>query len=257
VHTLARIGFVTKGAVYCLIAALALDAARFGRHPEGSAGAVRHIRDLPFGSALLLITAVGLFGYGLWRVVQAFFDPDHEGSGASAIITRVGHFGAGLMYGGLSVAAFQLALGEPAARGDGMRTWIGRLMMEPFGHVLVIALGIGISISGGAQIVSAVSGRFTRYLDHLRMSARQRTWVENMGRVGISARGIVFITIGVLLVRAGLDSNPSEATGMPGALSWLRASSHGGWLLSAIAGGLACYGLYMIACARFRHLGRV
>ena len=74
VATLARLGHI--GVVYLMIGTLATQAAL------GTGGAIADTRDVlvtiarqPFGRVLLGLTALGLSGYVLWRLVQACLIP--------------------------------------------------------------------------------------------------------------------------------------------------------------------------------------
>ncbi|RYE99761.1 MAG: DUF1206 domain-containing protein, partial [Oxalobacteraceae bacterium] len=67
--TLTRIGFATRGILYLVIAFLII---RVGR-AEDPAGALEYVGD-GAGHVLLSIMAVGLCGYGLWRLADAAFD---------------------------------------------------------------------------------------------------------------------------------------------------------------------------------------
>ena len=65
---LARMGFLVKGALYMIIGTLALQAAiGFGGKLTGTNGALITVLLQPFGRVMLLIAAVGLFGYAMWR----------------------------------------------------------------------------------------------------------------------------------------------------------------------------------------------
>jgi hypothetical protein len=255
-HKLARLGYATKGAVYFFMGTLALDAALTGRRPEGDTGVVRHIHDLPLGSVLLPLTAFGLSVYALWRAVQAVFDTDGEGKRAAAVLKRIGHMIAAILYGSLSVLACQLWLGHRTSRGDAVKTWLGELLAQPAGEWFAFAIGIGFVIFAATQLFSAFTGRFARYLDHFRMNSRQRHRAIALGRLGLGARAVVLATMGLLITKATWDSRPSQASGMEGALAHLQREPYGPLLLAGIAIGLICYGLFMIECARFRRLGR-
>ncbi len=61
------------------------------------------------------------------------------------------------------------------------------------------------------------------------------------GRAGI---------VGILFCGAGLHSQPSEATGLDGALRTLRGEPFGTVLLIVMALGFAAYGLYSFARAK-------
>ncbi len=254
VHKLARVGYATKGVVYSLVGILALQAATSGGKPTGKEGATREIGSLPFGDVLLVLTGIGLAGYALWRVIGAVLDPDHDGSDAKGVFTRVGHFVSGLLHGSLAVAAFQLGTGQ--GNGGASKDWISKLMAEPFGAVLVIIAGICVLAFAATQLVQAVTGKI-RELKHLRIDMRQRDWAVRLGRLGLAARGVVLGIIGVFLVKAGIETNPGQAKGMGEALQSLQAEPSGGLLLGLVAVGLACYGAFMLYCARFRHMPRV
>jgi len=72
-----------------------------------------------------------------------------------------------------------------------------------------------------------------------------------MGRWGIGARGLVFNIIGILLIIAGLQSDPSQAEGLGGALRELQAQTFGWIFLGLTAAGLAAFGIYKLAQAAY------
>ncbi|HMJ13523.1 MAG TPA: DUF1206 domain-containing protein [Polyangiaceae bacterium] len=250
VHKLARAGFAAKGVVYFLVGTLALQAAFSGGKPQGKEGATREIGNLPFGDALLVVTGIGLLGYALWRVIGAAFDPDHEG-----VLHRIAHVVSSVVHGSLGVAALQLGLGQGSGPGESSN-WISKVMAEPLGAVAVAIAGIGVLGFAAEQLIQAVTGRI-RELKFLRMSYRQREWAVRLGRLGLGARGVVFGIIATFLIKAGIETNPGKAKGMGEALQQLQAEPSGGLLLGLVAIGLACYGGFMLFCARFRHLPRV
>ena len=69
---LARGGFVARGAVYGIIGILALKLAfGIGGKATDQKGALETLAQQPFGKVLLILVAVGLAGYALWRFVRA------------------------------------------------------------------------------------------------------------------------------------------------------------------------------------------
>ena len=70
-----------------------------------------------------------------------------------------------------------------------------------------------------------------------------------LGRAGYAARGVVFLTVGWLLVRAALDHNAAEAGGLEQALDTLR-----GPMQFPVAAGLLLFGLYSLVEARYRSI---
>jgi len=70
------------------------------------------------------------------------------------------------------------------------------------------------------------------------------------GVVGYIAKGIALAVVGVLFVIAAVENSSSKATGLDGALRSLRQQPFGPWLLTAVALGIAAFGLYCFARAR-------
>ena len=69
---LARAGLVARGAIYVLIGVLAVKVALgAGGETTDQQGALKTIASSSFGKVLLVLVALGLSGYGLWRLVRA------------------------------------------------------------------------------------------------------------------------------------------------------------------------------------------
>jgi hypothetical protein len=77
-----------------------------------------------------------------------------------------------------------------------------------------------------------------------------------VGTVGMVARMLVTVLVGVFLIAAATQHDPGQAVGIDGALKRLSDRSFGPPLLVAVALGLAAYGLYSLAEARYRRVGR-
>jgi hypothetical protein len=70
-------------------------------------GALQTIYDQSFGQFLLAVVAIGLLGFALWCVVQAWFDTEGKGRDAKGIICRLGYAVTGVSYFILAFEAFQ------------------------------------------------------------------------------------------------------------------------------------------------------
>jgi hypothetical protein len=73
VRTFGRIGIASRGVIYVVLAYLAFDIARHGSAPAQapSTGALEEVGHRTGGSALLILLAVGLGSYAMWRLVNA------------------------------------------------------------------------------------------------------------------------------------------------------------------------------------------
>lgn len=69
------------------------------------------------------------------------------------------------------------------------------------------------------------------------MNTAQRRLFEAITRWGLSARGVVFMTIGLFLCSAAWQTDPSQAQGLGGALSVLARQPFGPWLLGIVGTG--------------------
>jgi hypothetical protein len=253
VERFARAGYAAKGVVYLLIGVLAVQAAAgVGGRTTGASGVLHVLLHQPFGRWLLGLVAVGLAGYTAWRLYCAAVDPKHPGRRDwKRAAVRVGYAMSALIHGGLAWQAARLALGQGGGRGGDGRAdeRTAQLMAVPFGQWLVGAVGLGVVAYGMAQIVKVVRGRGvepTRAAD-----AQVQRALERAAQLGLIARGIVFGIMGLFLVRAALRHDPSEAGGLGEALQELARQPYAPVVLGAVAVGLAAYGAYQLALARW------
>ncbi|MGZ8493351.1 MAG: DUF1206 domain-containing protein [Gemmatirosa sp.] len=252
----ARLGYAARGVVYVTLALIALQAALGRRQVEGQGGALREIATQPAGRFLLVLIALGLFGYAAWRLIEAARGAEGEGSDAKGIGLRFAHAGSGLLYGSLGLQAMRLFQGTATGRGDEARAddWTARLMAMPWGRALVAIAGLGVLVYAVQQLRRAARGDVTRHLDLRALDASGRENIVRLGRFGIGARGVVFIITGGFLLLAARNADPSEATGLSGSLAMLETAPWGRWLMGLVALGLLAFGLFQIVHARYRQL---
>jgi hypothetical protein len=65
---------------------------------------------------------------------------------------------------------------------------------------------------------------------------------------------IVFGLVGVFLIKAAIEYNPSAAVGLDGALQKLANQPYGSVLLGIVAAGLIAFALYSLSDARYRRI---
>lgn len=252
IEPLGRFGYAAKGVVYAIVGVLAMQAAiGAGGATTDTRGALQRIVDAPFGRVLLGLVAVGLLGYAIWRLVQAFLDTENKGSDGKGYAMRAFYAIVGILYLGLALSAVQLVLGSGGGGGN-EQGWTARLLAQPFGRVLVGLIGLGVIGAGLYQLGKAYTARFREELRLGEMSPTEQTWAMRAGRLGYAARGIVFALIGAFFGIAALQSDASEARGFAGALQTL--ADFGPWLLGAIALGLIAYAAFCFVEARYRRM---
>jgi hypothetical protein len=261
VEPLARMGYAARGVVYALVGILAIQTAfgSRGNQQTDTRSALQWVAEQ--STALLWLLALGLFGYALWRVVQGVLDPENKGSDPKGLAVRAGMVASGLIYGGLAMAAVRMATGANNAgnnAGDagsgGTQGWTADLMTKPFGRWLVAIAGIAVIVSGFVQLRDGWTEKFRKHLKEQEMDANEKRLAVRTGKLGLIARGIVFLLSGWFLIRAALQFNPAEARGLGGALETLASQPAVAWLLGLVALGLIAFGAYSILLARYRRI---
>jgi Domain of Unknown Function (DUF1206) len=247
-----RLGLFAKGVSFVLVAILAIQVAvGAGGKPADRQGALDAIADEPFGWLPLILLAVGFAGYALWRFAQTFADRDREGDDPVGLAKRAGDFAKGLLYAGFAVLAAMLVAGSDSggSEEDTTTSWILDL---PLGRWIVGAVGLGVIGAGIWNAYRAVTRKFLEDLELRKMSKQEERWFAVLGVFGHLARAVVFVLVGIFLVRAAYQYDPDEAIGLDGALAKLAGESAGPLFLGVVAFGLLAYGLFCFVQARYR-----
>jgi hypothetical protein len=257
---LARAGFLVKGVLYVVIGALALQvAARAGGRVTGMRGAFMTVLGQPFGRTLLLVGAIGLFGYAAWRVLQGLFDPDRLGHDWRGLAMRASFVARGVVHAILGRQAFRLYRGLSGSSGTSEREVATEAFRWPLGDWLVVLAGLGLIGFAVQQVYAAITCRLERNLDVERMRREAGEWAVGLSRFGVAARAVVFALLGWALVVAGWFRDPSEVGTTASSLRTLAAqpAGLGRWLLGVTAAGFVAYGFYEIIHARYLYIRRV
>ncbi|WP_187260534.1 DUF1206 domain-containing protein [Pontibacter beigongshangensis] len=253
----ARVGLAAKGIVYCLVGLLAFMAAfelgGEGNQEAGKQDVFRFILEQPFGQALLALVAVGMACYAIWRLIQAIKDTDSKGTDTKGIGTRIGYAFSGLVYASFAFYAAKLVLGSgSSSQGEDSRQMLAReLLAQPLGQWLAGAVALGIIGMGIYQFYRAFSGKYKKKIKESEIKQEVKGTLIKAGRVGYFARGVVWLIIGYMFLRAALEANAKEAGGSQSAFQFLENSIYGSYLLGAVAVGLICYGIFMFVRARY------
>jgi Domain of Unknown Function (DUF1206) len=250
---LARAGFVARGLIYGIIGILAIKlAVGAGGTTTNQQGAMKTIAHQPFGKVLLILVAIGLAGYSLWRLLRALLGHGPEDSDSG--FDRVAAFGSGIVYAGLCAMAVEILLGSGSSGSGsahkttaGVLGWSGGVWLVGIAGVVLIGIGL-------YQGYRGLSKDFLEDSKTEQMSARVRNWVEWIGSFGHLARMVVFGLVGVFLIKAAIDYNPNKAVGLDGALAKIAHASYGPFLLGIVAAGLIAFGIYSLSDAHYRRI---
>lgn len=251
IKTSARAGYVAKGVVYGVVGLIALRAAFGGRsEAAGTREALEFVESGPFGNLLVGSVAVGLAGYVVWRLVQAILNPEGKGdeSKAKELGMRLFYLASAAIYAALTWHAVQMLL-DTGGGSSSTQARVADIMAFPGGRWIVGAFGAGMIARGVKQGMKAYTQSFMKRVSSFELGPRRRKGVVAISRVGLTARGLVFVVIGGLFLRAAVQYNASEARGTDGALQLLADQP---WLLGGVGVGMLCYAVYQWAKARYR-----
>jgi hypothetical protein len=251
---LARAGYAGRGVIYALIGVLAFRIAEgVGTARPNQQGAMNKIAHQPFGHALLVLTAVALGGYALWRLAQALigYTPEY---GRHSAMDRVGAAGSFVAYAAFCILAITILRGsagnssaKPSKTTAGVLHWTA-------GREIVAGVGLLFLVIAAYQAYLGLSKKFLSYSKTYQMNPSTLKAFTTIGVVGLVARAIAFALIGLFALKAARDYNPKDAVGIDGALTRLTHHAYGTTALIIVAIGLIVFGAYLLADARYRKI---
>ena len=249
----ARLGFVAYGVVHLVIAFLALQLAFGDRSGKASSsGAMQQIAEQPFGLVALWLVAVGMLLLVLWRALEVVAGHrEHEGS--DRLKKRLASGLKAGIYAVIGVSAVRVALGGGSGGGTDGPT--ARVMNNvPGGQALIGLIGVGVLAYAGAQIYQGWSESFLKNLDAEGRSGEVGRLYKWTGKVGYVAKGISLAIVGGLFAYAAITHNATKSGGLDQALLQILEQPYGTAMLTVVALGIGCYGVFCFV--RARHLSR-
>jgi hypothetical protein len=246
----AQMGYSARGVIYLVIGGLALLAAlgERGGKTTNSKGAILKILEQPFGSAMIFLLIIGLLGYSTWRLIQCFKDPDGHGSTGKGLAVRFGLFISAVAHILLAFWAAKLLMGNG---GDSSQSAGSSFLTTDLGQIALGIAGIAVIVTGFAHIYKGATARFEKYMS---IPADKRSWARPVCQFGLIARGVVWLIIGWLFIKAAWMAKGGEIDGTSEALQTLRDHSYGSLLLGIVAAGLFAFGIYCLLEAAYRRI---
>jgi len=233
------VGLIAYGIVHLLVAWIALQLAWGKSSTDASQqGALRELANTPLGGALLWVVAFGLFALVVWQVLQLAY-------GWLDTSKKVSSAGRAIVYLVLGISAIKVAVGSGSSSTGAQQSMTARLMQHGGGRVLVVVIGLVIIGIGVRQLYKAWTKKFT---EDLTGGVSDATIA--LGRIGYTSKGVAFVIVGALFAWAAISYDPKKAGGLDTALRTLKEQPFGSILLTAMATGIACFGVYCFVWSR-------
>ena len=247
---MARVGLTAKGVVYLILGVIAFMAAfELGGQQASDAdrtGVFQTIQDVA-GPWLLLVIAAGLACYCIWRFVESLAAKNK----GLKLAKRARYFFSGLVYASVVFTAVKMLMHQLNKDGDSNQDAAGWLLSQPLGEW---AVGIGALIFaavGAYQVHYGLSGKYKKHVQGLHLQSTASSVLLRTGTVGYTARGIIWLLIAFLFVRAAFYHSSSEAGDTSKAFRFVEDSTWGSYLLGIIGLGVAAYGVFNFIRARY------
>jgi hypothetical protein len=248
---IARGGFIGYGIIHLLFAWLALQIAFSGSGTEtDQSGALRKLAEQPAGKAVVVLIIIGLVAMAIWQAFEAAIGESGQ-TGRTAIAERVISGCRAVLYAYFAYLGYKVVSGANSSQADSQEAATAKLMDASGGRFLVGLVGLVVLGVGVGLVIYGVTKKFEKHLNTGQMGHLRQT-IRRLGVAGYSAKGVAYGIAGGLIVAAAVTYDPEKARGLDAALRTLAGQSYGPWLLGLVALGIAAFGVYCFAQAKYR-----
>jgi hypothetical protein len=254
---LARVGLLAYGVVHLLVAWLALQLAWFGGSGKSAdqSGAMATLAESPVGKPLLWLIAVGLIALAVWQAAEVLRWRSGWSASGKTRTTAIRKSGNALIkaaiYVALAVLAIKFALGSGQSSSQQQQNTTAGVLGWPGGQFLVGVAGLVLIGAGVWHVRKGLTKKFLKQIDTSDASPGALKLVTRLGQVGFPGKGIALALVGGLLGYAAITFDPSKAQGLDGAMRTILDAPFGHILLTLVAIGIAAFGAFLLARARY------
>ena len=120
--------------------------------------------------------------------------------------------GRGAVHPWLAFAAIQATLGHPSPSGGTQsRQATATVFRFPKGDWVVLLAALAVGGFGVYQVYKAFAPKLHRHVNEREVTDEAGGWLIVVSRIGIAARGVVFMAIALLLFHAAREHDPRES----------------------------------------------
>jgi hypothetical protein len=209
----------------------------------------------PLGKPLLWVLALGLIALAVWQGAEVLrWRSGWSASGkqrTTAIQKSVKAVAKAVVYAGLAVLAIKFAVGSGQSSSQQQQQKTAGVFGWPGGRFLVGVAALVLIAVGVQHVVKAWNKKFLKQIDLSEASPSAVRLITRLGQVGFPAKGVALALVGGLLGYAAITFDPSKASGLDGAMRTLLQAPFGRILLTLVALGIAAFGAFCLARARY------
>ena len=242
----ARLGFVIVGVLHLLIGWLALKVAwniGGGAAEADQSGALKTLASSSTGAVLLWVGVVGFVLLAVWNVTEGIIRR-HDTGDLVKLVAK------GIAYAFFAWTTFTIvALGSGKSSEQQTENFTATLMSNPAGRWLVAVIGLVVLGIAGYHVYKGWTKKFLGDLQE-----HPGSWAVRAGQVGYIAKGVALVVVGFFFLVAAWTADPKKTQGLDGALKTLKDAPAGQLLLTLVALGIAAYGIYSFARAKYARL---
>jgi hypothetical protein len=254
---LARVGLLAYGLVHLLVAWLALQLAWFGGSGKSAdqSGAMSTLAESPVGKPLLWLIAVGLVALAVWQAAEVLRRRSGWSASGKTRTKALRKSGSALIkaavYVALAVLAIKFAVGSGQSSSQQQQNTTAGVLGWPGGQFLVGVAGLVLIGVGVWHVRKGLTKKFLKQIDTSDASPGALKVVTRLGQVGFPGKGVALALVGGLLGYAAITFDPSKAQGLDGAMRTILEAPFGRFLLTLVAIGIAAFGAFLFARARY------
>jgi hypothetical protein len=252
---IAQAGYIAKGIVYVLLGVIALmSALQLGKSSEANkTGVLQMVGENTGGKWLLLLLAVGLVCYSAWRMVEGYHQLSAHGKKRWKGLR---YFFSAVLYFSLAVSAFRMGFSSSGGSGDNQQQLASEILQKPFGQWLLGIVAVIIAVIGLYQLYYAYSEKYKKHVQKMSLQSNASKALLLSGKMGYSARGLVWLLIAYLMMRAAISASSAQAGGTGKAMQLIQNGTFGTYILAFLAIGLIAYGVFNFVRARYEEFNQ-
>lgn len=253
---IAQIGLVSKGVVYMIFGVLILMATySVGDDPIGLFEIVQYIMTKGwFGLVIVLLMAIGLLCYSAWKFFQMTMNLEGYEKDFHGYFVRTTWVGPLFFYLFLAGHAFRQLYNWFFGQFhyyEGKTGKFEEVLNTQWGKWIVAFVAISLLINAITLFYLAFTGRYKIMLTGQFYEKSPRL-ARLTGVIGYVAYGVALFITAILFAYSIYESDQSYLDGQKSMFWYLIVQPFGQLLLSIIASGTICYGLYFLLASFYR-----